>query len=194
MASISAQYDKCFQNNLKKMYKENGSGNVWIFPHAEDIANPKNENGEIEFRVFVILEDFFVDSTKKTKMAEKHFAVIMKFKLPIKPIPYPHSPPIIKTLSNTGRWITNNNICTTFTHYHSESWTPTWTIRKIIVALTSCVSDPEIIGIGWNRYDIDAIKSAQKQFQKSWKDCSPEYQDLEQFFAKIDNLDEIRGK
>lgn len=63
------------------------------------------------------------------------------------PEDYPFSPPKIKFLTNNGRFLVDKSICTTFTHYHKETWSSSWNIRTILTAMISFMySDEKGIG------------------------------------------------
>jgi ubiquitin-conjugating enzyme E2 J2 len=63
------------------------------------------------------------------------------------PEDYPFSPPKIKFLTNNGRFQVDKSICTTFTHYHKETWSSSWNIRTILTAMISFMySDEKGIG------------------------------------------------
>ena len=49
--------------------------------------------------------------------------------------------PNIQFCTENGRFEVNENICTTFTAYHQESWLPTWNIKNIIIGLRSMFSE-----------------------------------------------------
>ena len=50
---------------------------------------------------------------------------------------YPFSPPKIWFLTENGRFEVGKPICTTFTHYHKETWSSSWNIKTILTALIS---------------------------------------------------------
>lgn len=64
------------------------------------------------------------------------------------PQDYPHKPPEIVFLTNSGRFETNRYICTSFTSFHPESWNPTWGIRNIIIGLRSLFDEETPGSIG----------------------------------------------
>lgn len=53
------------------------------------------------------------------------------------PEDYPFSPPKISFLTNNGRFEVGKSICTSFTHYHKETWSSSWNIRTILMAMIS---------------------------------------------------------
>ena len=63
------------------------------------------------------------------------------------PEDYPFSPPKIRFLTENGRFEPAKPICTTFTHYHKETWSSSWNIRTILTGLISFMYSTER-GIG----------------------------------------------
>lgn len=60
---------------------------------------------------------------------------------------YPFEPPSITMVTPSGKFQVNKPICTSFTSYHKESWSITWTIKTLIVGFLSFMLDSEM-GIG----------------------------------------------
>lgn len=61
---------------------------------------------------------------------------------------YPYEPPALQMITPSGRFKTNEDICMSFTNYHTESWNPLWTIGAILVGFVSfMVSDELTTGI-----------------------------------------------
>jgi len=50
---------------------------------------------------------------------------------------YPLKPPDFMMLTPTGRFKTNSKICMTNTGYHTESWSPMWSIKSILIGFLS---------------------------------------------------------
>jgi ubiquitin-protein ligase len=50
---------------------------------------------------------------------------------------FPDDPPDLIMLTPNGRFRINNKICLTITGFHKETWTPIWTIYKILDAFNS---------------------------------------------------------
>jgi ubiquitin-conjugating enzyme E2 J2 len=50
---------------------------------------------------------------------------------------FPMTPPVFQMLTPSGRFEIAKNICLSNSHYHTESWSPLWTIRSLIVGLYS---------------------------------------------------------
>ena len=59
------------------------------------------------------------------------------------PSDYPLAPPSLRCLTPSGRFQVSKNICTTFTSYHPESWSPVYTFESILVSLVSLMADDE---------------------------------------------------
>ena len=52
---------------------------------------------------------------------------------------YPFKPPKIKFFTPNGRFKVNEFICMSFTHYHPESWSTSWTLNHMIIGLISFI-------------------------------------------------------
>jgi ubiquitin-conjugating enzyme E2 J2 len=55
---------------------------------------------------------------------------------------YPFKAPTIEFLTPNGRFDVNIKICTTFTHFHPEEWTPEWSVGSLLVGLMSFMYEP----------------------------------------------------
>lgn len=53
------------------------------------------------------------------------------------PKEYPFKPPVLRFLTPNGRFEAGTTLCTSFSHYHSESWSANWTAEKMVVGLIS---------------------------------------------------------
>lgn len=53
------------------------------------------------------------------------------------PKDYPARPPVFRMLTPNGRFKEGETLCTTFTNYHTEAWTPIWNIEKMVMGLIS---------------------------------------------------------
>lgn len=65
------------------------------------------------------------------------------------PLTYPMAAPVIRMLTPSGRFEVGKSICTTFTHYHPETWCPTYNFTNIMVSFVSFMLDtanPSSIG------------------------------------------------
>jgi ubiquitin-conjugating enzyme E2 J1 len=68
------------------------------------------------------------------------------------PPKYPFKAPDFQFLTPSGRFEINKKLCTSFTGYHQELYSPSWNIASMCAALTSFMTDsPDLIeskGIG----------------------------------------------
>jgi ubiquitin-conjugating enzyme E2 J1 len=53
------------------------------------------------------------------------------------PKSYPYSPPDIVLFTKSGRYRINQKICLSITSFHSEQWSPVWTLEQIVRAVRS---------------------------------------------------------
>ncbi len=65
---------------------------------------------------------------------------------------YPDSAPKLYMITPSGRFQVNTTLCTTFSSYHNDQWSPLWDGNKMAVALlsffTQPISDDNTRGIG----------------------------------------------
>lgn len=62
---------------------------------------------------------------------------------------YPMKPPIsYKFFTPSGRFSIGEKICVTNSSYHSDSWSPLWNIKTVILGLVSIFQDSNETGIG----------------------------------------------
>ncbi len=59
------------------------------------------------------------------------------------PIEYPSKPPGMMLLTPSGRFEPNKKICMSMSDYHSESWSPAWSISKVLIGLVSFMTSDE---------------------------------------------------
>jgi len=57
------------------------------------------------------------------------------------PAEYPMMPPDIKMLTPSNRFKPDAKICTTFTSYHKESWTPAYNFNALMISFVSFMLD-----------------------------------------------------
>ena len=53
------------------------------------------------------------------------------------PKDYPLAPPNIYFMNKSGRYEINKKICMNITSYHKEEWTPAWTLRTMMQAISA---------------------------------------------------------
>lgn len=81
------------------------------------------------------------------------------------PNDYPMKAPSMRMLTPSGRFNISEDICTTFTDYHQEQWSPKWTIQGICIGFTSFMLDDEGRGVG----SISRTKEERKDYAKKSK-------------------------
>jgi ubiquitin-protein ligase len=59
------------------------------------------------------------------------------------PCNYPFSPPDFKFLTPSGRFTINTKLCTSFTGYHKELYSPSWNIASMCTGLISFMTDSQ---------------------------------------------------
>lgn len=90
------------------------------------------------------------------------------------PEKYPFSPPSIEFLTPNGRFKVQQSICTTFTHFHKTKWSHLWTIRTMLVAMISLITDPNEKGLGFLNTN-DATKEAYAKASMLYNKKNPEF-------------------
>lgn len=60
---------------------------------------------------------------------------------------FPFSAPYLWMLTPSGRFQCDTLVCTSFSHYHNESWAPSQKLHSIIMSIVSMFFDSNIIGI-----------------------------------------------
>ncbi len=94
---------------------------------------------------------------------------------------YPFKAPTIEFITPNGRFTSNVKICTTFSHFHPEQWSTSWTIESMLVGLLSFVYEesPESVGgIKRGSEERQALAKASLEFNKKigkFKELFPEF-------------------
>ena len=57
------------------------------------------------------------------------------------PPEYPMAPPELRMLTPSGRFQTDQKICTSFSSFHRESWSPMYTCSSLVLSLVSFMLD-----------------------------------------------------
>eukprot|EP00918_Siedleckia_nematoides_P019899 GHVU01042383.1.p1 GENE.GHVU01042383.1~~GHVU01042383.1.p1 ORF type:complete len:206 (-),score=13.10 GHVU01042383.1:384-1001(-) len=68
--------------------------------------------------------------------------------LQVLPSNYPYSPPSIYMMTPNGRFEVNQKICCSFSDFHEESWSPSWKVDTMLMALLSFFLDTKDPGLG----------------------------------------------
>ena len=101
------------------------------------------------------------------------------------PMDYPKNPPELYMMTRNGRFALNTKLCLTFTSFHPEEWTPTWTIESMIQALRVFMLTPGSGAVG----AVESPSEARKQFAKEsqmfeCQMCGAKHQELMIQFEK----------
>lgn len=102
---------------------------------------------------------------------------------------YPFKAPDFVFLTDTGRFQVNKKICTSFTGFHPELYSPSWNICSLCAGLISFMTDPtdspESKGIGYLESSSDTKKDIAAQsrskilsntiFQQHFKEYMTEF-------------------
>ncbi len=64
------------------------------------------------------------------------------------PDEYPHKAPTFSIITPSGRFTPNTTLCTTFSHYHPEHWSPMWTANNMLIGLLSFWYDESPTSVG----------------------------------------------
>lgn len=59
------------------------------------------------------------------------------------PVEYPSKPPGIMMLTPSGRFEVEKKICLSMSDYHPESWSPAWSISKVLIGMVSFMATDE---------------------------------------------------
>ena len=59
------------------------------------------------------------------------------------PPEYPNKPPSLVFITPNGRFNTEEKICMSFTNYHPESWSTSWTVENMLIGLISFMNTSE---------------------------------------------------
>lgn len=126
------------------------------------------------------------------------------------PLEYPKKPGKFKILTPNGRYDIDKYICITLTSYHSDLWSPTWTIDKMILGILSIMLSNEKDDHGLNHlkdsydkrklfsilshdYNTKYYKDIILQFEQFIKpDCTKRTQEeIDEFVEQINNKNKI---
>lgn len=90
-----------------------------------------------------ILEWYFLFKNMDEPYAGGEYLGVLHF-----PKDYPYKAPTISFITPSGRFTPEVKICTTFSHFHPEEWSPEWRIETILIGLLSFMYEesPESIG------------------------------------------------
>lgn len=98
------------------------------------------------------------------------------------PHEYPAKPGDFMTLTPNGRFEINKKICLTNSGYHTESWTPTWNIKNMIIGFSSIFNSDFEHGIS----HIKDTPTNRRKFAKESVDYNNSY--YKNIFVRFDQF------
>lgn len=106
----------------------------------------------------------------------------------ILPPKYPFKAPDFIFLTETGRFEINRKICTTFSAFHNDQFSPSWNVASMCNGLISFITDPddteEAVGIG----RIITSKEEKRKIAKESRNVIKENEIFKTYFSKYSNL------
>lgn len=111
----------------KRVLKEIKMFNNEKPPHALHLHVPDRDM----FTAF-----FLIEGPSESPFYEGQYVVELKL-----PRDYPSMPPRIRMKTPNGRFAIDTDICTTFSSFHPEKWSPIYTFNTIITSLISFMTD-----------------------------------------------------
>lgn len=82
------------------------------------------------------------------------------------PKTYPHEPPDFYFLTPNGRFEINSKLCFSNTSYHANEWSPLWTLKTLILGLSSFFFEYNSKGIGHLNTTIEVKKKLANESKK----------------------------
>jgi len=64
------------------------------------------------------------------------------------PPQYPFKAPTLKFITPNGRFEPEKTVCTTFTHYHPEEWSPEWNTSGMLLGMISFMYEENETAVG----------------------------------------------
>ena len=99
------------------------------------------------------------------------------------PPEYPSKPPSILMLTPSGRFEVEKRICFSMSDYHPETWSPAWTISKVLIGVVSfMVTDERTTGC------VLTSDAAKRAYAKASLGYNTKHIPM---FNKLFNLDEL---
>lgn len=93
------------------------------------------------------------------------------------PSQFPFKPPRIVMLTPSGRLEVGKSICTTFSVWHGESWSPAWGLDKLIVGMRSFFAD-DVKGAGHGIGALHASDDEKRRLANLSMDYNVEQHDV----------------
>ena len=100
---------------------------------------------------------------------------------------FPLSPPDIYIMTPSGRFVPNSKICTTFSSFHEETWSPgAWTIESMIIALASHFSDDADGAVGsMNSSDVAKARYAEQSQEYVCPQCGMSHSSIRSYLLSM---------
>jgi ubiquitin-protein ligase len=125
LSSLNHFTQKRLQGDLLNLKKES----------SDEIDAVPNDTNMLEWF-------FLVRGAKETPFHGGYYLGKLNF-----PADYPNKGPALTMLTPSGRFLINQNVCLTNTHYHPESWNPLWNIYVFLIGFISIMSDDKTNGV-----------------------------------------------
>lgn len=87
---------------------------------------------------------------------------------------FPFAPPDFKMITPNGRFQTNVKICMSNTGFHSQEWSPAWSLSSLLNGFISIMMDDKEHGIGMIQSD-NTVKEKLAEKSLKYNQNSPEY-------------------
>lgn len=97
------------------------------------------------------------------------------------PNDYPFKAPTLKFITPNGRFEEGKTICTTFTHYHPEEWSPEWNTSGMLLGMISFMYEESRDGVG----SIVMSKGERQKLAKGSKDFNRKNQKFREVFSDL---------
>ena len=91
-------------------------------PHIEALPEPNN----------ILTWYFIIDAPEKTFYEDGEYLGRIQF-----PSNYPFAPPEFYFATPSGRFQTDTSLCLSYSAHHKDTWSPMWTIPKMLTGLVS---------------------------------------------------------
>lgn len=82
------------------------------------------------------------------------------------PSNFPFAPPDFKIITPNGRFQTNVKICMSNTGFHSDEWSPAWSLSSLLTGFISIMTDDKEHGIGMITTSAEHKKKLAKDSNK----------------------------
>jgi ubiquitin-conjugating enzyme E2 J2 len=94
---------------------------------------------------------------------------------------YPFEAPTIEFITPSGRFTPNMKICTSFSHFHPETWSTSWTIESMLIGLLSFMYEESAESIG----GIIATTKVRQEYAKISLEYNKKYKKFNELFPEF---------